>query len=320
MHSSKTLRIAALGTASDFKDSLLPCVIQSQGIHLEWVKPTQSDILILGSFYQESKRYRWLPKPLRPSPSVEGDFLWQHLGGRRIKPMTVFLTGENIRHNVFPTDYSISFDLTVNTPSHSRLPYWMEMVDWSHEGLNGNCNPRFGALLQLDQLEKPLGGQFLERERKAILLSSHLREPRASCMQALQRSIVVDGFGPHFDNNIKDHHHSGFLKKDLLASYAFNLCPENGLYPGYITEKIPEAFAAGCLPITWVDESISVDFNPAAMINLKPMMQDDFSSLVDILSYEKKLADFMDQPLLLRRPSIEPFRQFIARVLLDAAH
>ena len=150
------------------------------------------------------------------------------------------------------------------------------------------------------------------------MLSSHLREPRASCLQALQRSIAVDGFGPHFDNKIKDHHHSGFLKKDLLASYAFNLCPENGLYPGYITEKIPEAFAAGCLPITWVDESISVDFNPAAMINLKPMMQDDFSGLADILSYEKKLADFMDQRLLLRRPSIEPFRQFIARVLLDA--
>jgi hypothetical protein len=48
-------------------------------------------------------------------------------------------------------------------------------------------------------------------------------------------------------------------------------------------------------------------------------MQDDFSGLADILSSEKKLADFMDQRLILRRPSIEPFRQFIARVLLDAA-
>jgi hypothetical protein len=54
------------------------------------------------------------------------------------------------------------------------------------------------------------------------------------------------------------------------------------------------------------------------MINLKPMMQDDFSGLADILSCEEKLSGFMDQRLLLSRPSIDSFRQFIAQVLLDA--
>lgn len=315
----KKIRITSQGVPSDYRHSLVPLIIANLGYQIEWVDSGSADLEIIGSFVnRQAKKMRWVPKPLRKMilPIVEGASIG--MPSRQYSPLRLFQTGENLRHDHVSADYTISHDLGVISDRHFRFPYWMEMVDWSHEGLNGNCNPRFGALLKLDQLEKPLGGQFLERERKAILLSSHLREPRASCMQALQRSVAVDGFGPHFDNNIKDHHHSGFLKKDLLASYAFNLCPENGLYPGYITEKIPEAFAAGCLPITWVDESISVDFNPAAMINLKPMMQDDFSSLADILSSEKKLADFMDQRPLLRRPSIEPFRQFIARVVLDA--
>lgn len=315
----KKIRITSQGTPSDYRHSLVPLIIAKLGYQIEWVGSSSADLEIIGSFVsRQAKKMRWVPKPLRKIilPIVERVSIGT--ASRQYSPLRLFQTGENLRHDHVSADYAISHDLGVMSDRHFRFPYWMEMVDWSHDGLDGNCNPRFGALLQLDQLEKPLGRQFLERERKAILLSSHLREPRASCMQALQRSIAVDGFGPHFDSNIKDHHHSGFLKKDLLAGYAFNLCPENGLYPGYITEKIPEAFAAGCLPITWVDESISVDFNPAAMINLKPMMQDDFSGLADILSSEKKLAGFMDQRLLLRRPSIEPFRQFIARILLDA--
>jgi len=315
----KRIRISSHGIPSDYRHSLVPLIIANLGYQIEWADSGNADLEIVGSFAKrDAKKMRWVPKPLRKMVSPIAEAVSIRMVLRQSNPLRLFHTGENLRHDHVRADYAISHDLGVMSDRHFRLPYWMEMVDWAHEGLNGNSNPRFGALLKLDQLEKPLGGQFLERERKAILLSSHLREPRASCMQALKRSITVDGFGPHFDSNIKDHHHSSFLKKDLLSTYAFNLCPENGLYPGYITEKIPEAFVAGCLPITWVDESISVDFNPSAMINLKPMMHDGFSRLADIVCSEKKLAGFMDQSLLLRRPSIEPFRQFISRVLHDA--
>ena len=51
------------------------------------------------------------------------------------------------------------------------------------------------------------------------------------------------------------------------------MCPENGLYPGYYTEKIPEAFYSGCLPITWADENIVADFNSRAFLNLEPLFK-----------------------------------------------
>jgi hypothetical protein len=314
MPSNKTLRIAALGTASDFKHSLLPCVIQSTGIDLQWVKPTESDLLILGSFYHELKRYRWIPKPLRPSPSEEGDFLWQHLGGRRTKPMTVFLTGENIRHNVFPTDYSISFDITINTPSHFRLPYWMEMVDWSHEDITGNTNPRYGSLLSLDRLYQPLGKAFLDKPRKAVLFASHLREPRKTLLEVLKKQMDVVEYGKHFDPSIKSHHQSGFQKREVLRNFGYNLCPENGMYPGYYTEKIPEAFMGDSLPISWADSNIAIDFNPNAFINLAPMMASHYAELGEILTSKDRLAGFAQEPLLLQKPSIQPFVHFISEI------
>ena len=315
----KRIRITSQGIPSDYRHSLVPLIIANLGYQIEWVDSGSADLEIVGSFAnRQAKKMRWVPKPLRKMIVPIAVAASGVMASRKYSPLRLFQTGENLRHDHVSADYAISHDLGIMSDRHFRFPYWMEMIDWSHEGLHGNRNPRFGALLKLEQLEQPLGGQFLERKRKAILLSSHLREPRATCIQALQRSIEVDGFGPHFDSNIKDHHHSGFLKKDLLSTYAFNLCPENGLYPGYVTEKIPEAFAAGCLPITWVDESVSLDFNPTAVINLKPMMQDNFSGLADILCSETKMASFMDKRLLLRRPSIEPFRQFIDRVLLDA--
>ena len=79
---------------------------------------------------------------------------------------------------------------------------------------------------------------------------------------------------------------SDFRKSDILQQYAFNLCPENGLYPGYATEKIPEAFAAGCLPIAYVDESVCVDFNPKAFVNLQPMID---NQVVKVLSAKESL-------------------------------
>lgn len=312
----KTIRISCLGTPSDYGTSLVPLMIQSLGYKIQWVRPVWADLVIYGSFYDvHAPRLRWLPRAWRQKAGQWIDIVENELSKRKLPPVTLFHTAENLRYDHISADFSISHDLNVQSDRHFRLPYWMEVIDWSHEGLCGNRNPRFGTLLALDQMQKPLGRKFLERQRKAIILSSHLREPRAGCLRAVQYCIPVDGFGPYFDRRIKSHHHSNFLKHDLLKKYAFNLCPENGLYPGYVTEKIPEAFVAGCLPITCVDESVSVDFNPEAVLNLKPILQQDPSDLVEILDSPTRLMDFSEQRLLVRRPSIEPFRFFMNNTL-----
>ena len=163
----------------------------------------------------------------------------------------------------------------------------------------------------------PLGDQYLKRGGTCAMLSSHLREPRGSLFKALEKVVPTQGFGAFFNKEIKDHHSSGFLKRDVLKDFSYNLCPENGLYPGYYTEKIPEAFCSGCLPITWADENISVDFNPDALINLQPLFKNDFVALHDILLDKEKLESYKTQPLLQNQPSIEPLKDYLRLILGD---
>jgi hypothetical protein len=194
----------------------------------------------------------------------------------------------------------------------------MEMLDWSHEGLHGNHNPRFGQLLSIPRMTLPLGYDFLKRPRQVAIFSSHLREPRATLVNAVGSLIPLKGFGPYFDKSILYHQQSSFNKVDVLKDYGFNLCPENGLYPGYYTEKIPEAFLAGCLALTWADINVCSDFNAKAFINLEPMTWQDFEPLKDILNSPIQLEAYAEQPLLLKPLSIEPLKDFVQEIVRQA--
>ncbi|MBT8520065.1 hypothetical protein G6733_01410 [Polynucleobacter paneuropaeus] len=313
----KNIRISTQGTPHDYQASLLPLVIKHLGYQIEWVKSGQAQLQLLGPFLDAKKKpYSWCPKPLRPIVSAIDDSISS--GNTQSSALTLFHTQENVRHDFIEADFSISFDLGVDSKNHLRFPYWMEMIDWSHEGLTGNLNPRYGELLSLEKLKSPLGNHFLGRGGSGILLSSHLREPRASIYKALNKIVSVKGVGAHFDESIKNHHSSGFLKRDLLNQFTFNICPENGLYPGYYTEKIPEAFYSGCLPITWTDENVAVDFNPNALINLLPFFAAAFEGLETVLNDSNILEKYESQALITNSPSLGPFKAFLLKVLQTA--
>ncbi|MBU3546657.1 hypothetical protein ICN23_05600 [Polynucleobacter sp. MWH-Jannik1A5] len=311
----RSVRISTAGCPSDYSQGLLPIIAQSLGYQLDWVTPNQADLLILGPFIKpDSKRLKWCPKSLRPAVNS----VLNLAPANKISPLRVFHSAENLRHDTVPADYSISFDLNISSEQHFRLPYWMEMIDWSHEGIIGNLNPRYGKLIDIKRLMQPLGNRFLEKNHRVAFLSSHIREPRKTLYEAVQKVMPIIGFGAHFDKTIENHHLSGFLKYELLQEYGFNLCPENGMYPGYYTEKIPEAFFADCLPITWTDENVKVDFNPYAFINLGPMSWCNYAPLTEIINSPQALQDYASQALLLKAPSILPFRDFLKRILEDA--
>lgn len=309
----KTIHIALSGVAEDYSQSLVPIIIRTLGYEIEWTHVGKADLVIFGPFFNAGNALRWAPRPLRPVIQS-----WMQRMHSAHRPLTLFQTAENLRHNHIPCDYSLSFDLAVTNTRHHRHPYWMEMMDWSHEGVIGNTNSRFGCLLKPERLLQPLGSVFLQKARKAAIFASHQREPRATLMRELRKHIDVDGFGPVFDTSVRHHSSSTFTKRDVLKNYAFNLCPENTLYPGYYTEKIVEAFYADSLPLTWVDECVSVDFNPNAMINLAPMMKDNFKDLAETIGNDAVLLQKSAEPLLLKRPSIEHLKAFVKNVIVDA--
>ncbi|QWE02770.1 glycosyltransferase family 10 domain-containing protein [Polynucleobacter sp. JS-JIR-II-b4] len=313
------IRVSAVGLPSDYKTSLVPAICQNLGYQIEWVEPKKCDLMIIGSFHNlGKKKLAWCPKPLRPLVKSLGDGIQAIIPASHKQALILFQTGENLRHDFVSNDYALTFDLGVSGPHHFRMPYWMEVADWSAQGVTGNTNPRYGKLLDINRLLQPLGNDFLMRPQKAAIFASHLREPRGTLLNAVKSQIEVVEFGKSFNPLIKNHSESGLIKFDELQAFAFNLCPENGMHPGYYTEKIPEAFMAGCLPITWADENVKADFNPNAFINLAPMAISHFTKLGEILHSKEALATYAEQPLLLARPSIEPLKKFIKQILESA--
>lgn len=309
----RRLRIATNGVAADYYQSLVPLILKQIGYQIEWVPAAKADMIIFGPFFRQTKNLRWVPRPLRPR--IESWIQSMQLGHR---PLTLFQTAENLRYDHVPCDYALSFDLAVDSVRHRRFPYWFEMVDWQHEGVRGNGNPRFGKLLQIDRLARPLGRSFLRKPHKAAIFASHLREPRTTLLRAMQRLLPVEGYGPVFNTAVLHHSTSGFTKFDVLQGFAFNLCPENSMYPGYYTEKIPEAFMADCLPLTWTDDNVVVDFNPNAFVNLAPMMANEFQDLSNLLLSQDQFGSYAEQPLLLNRPTLIPIIEFLRNVAAEA--
>ena len=103
--------------------------------------------------------------------------------------------------------------------------------------------------------------------------------------------------------------------KEILKKYAFNLCPENSLYPGYYTEKIPEAFLSKSLPISWADSNINCDFNDKSFVNLLHYSKDNFTEIISLLKEENFLKKFTNEPLLLKEPNLDDETTFIKKII-----
>jgi len=309
----REIRIGLCGTSWDYKQSLVPKIIETIAGKISWVSPKKADLVIIGPFecYLSKQKRNLTPKILRKHDEKE-----TYLDN--IKGIKLFHTNENIRSDKVKVDFSISFDHTPNNPNNLRFPYWMEFIDWSKEGIVGQENPRFGRLINQEELLRPLDTSHRKRELRAAFFTSHLNEPRREIYYLLNKLIPIDGYGAFFNDRIKSHSDSGIKKNEILENYIFNLCPENSMFPGYNTEKIPEAFASGCIPITWTVPGHNKDFNQGAYINLA--LGSDLEFFKKNFNNRNELySRFYDQSLLLNRIDLNKLFDFLMRVIKAAS-
>lgn len=224
-----------------------------------------------------------------------------------------FVTGENTHPRFLLAKKQIGFWTEYQEFSNVyRFPYWKWHLDYL-EYRNYLEYNRFGSLISIEGLLKPINASFTReqlknRQNRAILFSKHLKEPRRTFFTLTNEIIGCDGVGDAFANGNKNLGKIGKLK-----TYKFNLCPENSLSDGYITEKIPEAFQSGCIPITWCKPSdLELDFNKEAVINLFGLdIHDCKEILKDLLNEGPIFRKAISTPLLNQKPSLTYLEKFI---------
>jgi hypothetical protein len=316
----KKLKISTLW-CGDFSQSVIMFLIKKiSNKTIEFVHPSKCDILFIGCYELFSIKRKFLNYFQNKFKFLENFFpnIELYLLNRKIKPLRIYYSQENVGFPKIKYDFSITFHHNVFDKSHLRFPLWKELINWSHLDINRNANnfiKRFDDFYQIKDLMEPQGDEFIKKNKKICIFTSHFNEPRKSLYYFLSQRFTIDGYGLYFDKKIKHHNLSSFSKKNILKNYAFNLCPENSLYPGYYTEKVPEAFLSKALPLTWSDSSIKFDFNNKSFINLLDYSKDNFKEIMELLNDDIFLQKFTKEPLLLTKPNLDNEYKFIEQLL-----
>ena len=152
-----------------------------------------------------------------------------------------------------------------------RLPLWMLEIDWFNADLEKIRNPKplpLHTVMSVDPAVIDGKSKFC-----SFVVTNPRNTMRNNSFHWLSSYKHVDSAGRLF-NNIGDAIFAGLgggggeLKKhEFLKKYRFSLTYENEMSPGYTTEKILHAKAAGCVPIYWGDSLVGSDFDDAGFIN-----------------------------------------------------
>ena len=115
-------------------------------------------------------------------------------------------------------------------------------------------------------------------------------------------------------------------KLAFTSRYVIGMAFENLVKPSYITEKIYEAFLAGCIPFYYGDENVILEFNPRSFLRLNPTnhetimssLQDAVSLLsdkdrIDKMSIEDPISGYRSENLIRNGKSI--LKEFIMNVV-----
>ncbi len=200
----------------------------------------------------------------------------------------IFFTVENLVPDFNICDYGIGFSRINFGDRYFRYPLFL--VD----GFIAYQNDDYNNDLQL-ALQKHLHVDEYMREKSSFCSFVYSNSSGAKCREqffhALSEYKHVDS-GGRYMNNIGKAIES---KLEFQTKSKFVIAFENTSTPGYTTEKIVGAYAAGAIPIYWGDPDIEAVFNPDSFINCNKYgltaYGDNQKAIEDIIDVIKKIDE-----------------------------
>lgn len=245
-----------------------------------------------------SRRYNVVRDDVTPEYLIFGDsnFGQTHFKYDINKTTKIFYTGENVRPDYNTYTHAITFDFE-NSPRHYRLPlYVMEM--WAAV-TETKCTDDYYYLRGLHSRidwEKEFD---LKTENISYIQSNPRCQERNAFVAKLQTSLKVNCGGPHMNNIGYVIPRNRPAKLDFLRKHKTNIAFENGSYPGYVTEKLIDAFYSNTLPIYWGSDMVDRDFNKGCFLWLKypdTRFTEYLDDIKSVLKQKELWCEIMSQP------------------------
>lgn len=128
-----------------------------------------------------------------------------------------------------------------NCKTSSRVPLWFFCYDF--------LNPNSDIIKQIQNNQIPIENK---NKQISMIARSDFFGIRTMLFNIFKHNnIIIDCPGSLLHNTHYDIGPDPIHKHQFLSDYIFNVCPENCLEPGYVTEKPFQAVFAGTIPIYW---------------------------------------------------------------------
>ena len=195
--------------------------------------------------------------------------------------LNVWYTGENTRPPLDSDwDAILSFETDNYIPRNIYLPFWATRFGKSVKEAR-EIQLNFTRYREVS----------IKKSNFACAIISNPQPTRMLAIDEISKIGTVDLFGSVFKNRIES-------KKDILKKYNFNICFENDLYPGYVTEKIFDAWREFAIPIWWGIDSAGY-INQQALINFADLgFSEGLRKIKFLLDNPNEIKKMQQMPIL----------------------
>ena len=260
-----------------------------------WPGFVAEEVPLLGYLTHALAKCRWalvkVPSQERADLVVSSVF-----GSERVMPgrKSLLLIGEPDHHIVGSPllDPENHWDLTLGfhpeeDDRHMRFPGWLSIEhyykrteDPAYVAIKENRRPEWDPTRKPASLVAGNGVPF----RYQLLDAFMNQGVHVDCPGAVGRNVDPIPSGP-------------LAKHEFVSQYYFNLCPENGYQPGYVTEKPFDAVQALAIPVYHGDPALEPGvLNPDRIIFVNNATE-AAARVADLLKNEEALKDFFTQPI-----------------------
>ena len=303
-----SVRFRSFWPGFDPQDFFAPLLEGAIGDVVTVVDPGQRAEVIVTSVFasqepadRRRRRSPWARTRTPPRPSLRDPVR---------PPLRIWYSGENQRPPIDGWDLAWGFEPDSPAAGVSYLPLWFHLFPELLAPItrHRSSQNRLGRELTLAEVTRPRASTTAGRPRFACLFTSHRDPFRMRLAAALSELGQVDVFGLPGTEPVA-------TKLEVAREYRFMLCPENDLYPGYVTEKAFDAWGAGCVPV-WAGLDRDRYLEPAAFVDAAARPLEEVVADVARLEADRARLDEMSRrPLLRRLPSLDAIRAVVAERL-----
>lgn len=206
-------------------------------------------------------------------PANEADYYFftvydaRHHAEARPDAIKIFFSGENYCPDFNACDYAMGSDHLAFGDRYLRVPLYLAYPDVDRltapkpvSRADLRTRTRFCNFIYSNN-------RYADPERDAFFRALDARRKVHSAGRHLRNTATADSASDDPDANAR--------KRAYMRGFRFSLAFENSSHPGYVTEKILDAYIARTIPIYWGDPLIGEEFNPDSFVDVRAFASRD---------------------------------------------